>query len=207
LTAYVPTLLSLLAVDLLAAISPGPNFVVVTQTALARTSTHAFAVVAGIVTANLVWCAAVAFGLSALFGVAPWLYGAVRLIGGGYLIYLGLRLWLGESRPTSPHRPAAESSRLRAYARGLLTNLTNPKSVVYFGSVFTLFMGPATPAWVQVAAIGIVVFDTVLWYGTVAALFSRESVRRLYAAVRRPVDRAAGAVMVAFGARLVLVRD
>jgi RhtB (resistance to homoserine/threonine) family protein len=206
-TAYVPTLLSLLVVDLLAAISPGPNFVVVTQTALARAPTHAFAVVFGIVTANLIWCAAVALGLSALFGMAPWLYGGLRLVGGGYLIYLGLRLWLGESRPTSPRRPAAESSRLKAYARGLLTNLTNPKSAVYFGSVFTLFMGPNTPAWVQVAAIGIVVFDTVLWYGTVAALFSRESVRRLYAAVRRPVDRAAGAVMVVFGARLVLLRD
>lgn len=207
MTGYVSTLLSLLAVDLLAAISPGPNFVVVTQTALARAPAHAFAVVFGILTANLVWCAAVALGLSALFGVAPWLYGAVKVAGGAYLIYLGARLWLGDSRPTSPDRPAAERSRRSAYARGLLTNLTNPKSAVYFGSVFTLFMGPDTPAWVQAAAVGIVVFDTVLWYGTVAALFSRESARRLYAAVRRPVDRAAGGVMVAFGARLALVRD
>src|SRR5918911_516179 len=67
---YFYLLLSLLAVDLLAAISPGPNFVVVTQAAVNGTRRHAAAVVAGIVAANLIWCAAVAFGLSALFSSA-----------------------------------------------------------------------------------------------------------------------------------------
>jgi threonine efflux protein len=204
-TAYVPILLSLVAVDLLAAISPGPNFVVVTQAALARA--HAF-VVFGIVTANLAWCAAVALGLSALIGAAPRLYVAVKIAGGAYLVYLGVRLWLSSgAEPSSAPRRAPEGSLRGAYVRGLLTNLTNPKSAVYFGSVFTLFVGPRTPAWVQLAAVAIVVFDTVLWYATVAALFSREPVRRLYAAARRPIDRAAGAVMVGFGARLALTRD
>jgi threonine efflux protein len=44
--------------------------------------------------------------------------------------------------------------------------------VVYFGSIFALFMRPDTPAWTQAAAVGIVIFDTVLWYGAVAILFS-----------------------------------
>ena len=94
-----------------------------------------------------------------------------------------------------------------AYVRGLLTNLSNPKSVVYFGSIFALFISPGTPLWVEATAVGIVLFDTVLWYGAVAALFSSAAVQRFYALVRRPVNRVAGAAMIGFGGRLMLARE
>ncbi|HEV8661204.1 MAG TPA: LysE family transporter, partial [Thermoanaerobaculia bacterium] len=71
---YVPLLLSLFAVDILAAMSPGPNFILVTQTAIQRGRRHAAAVVLGFVTTNLVWCLAVVFGLTALFQISPRLY-------------------------------------------------------------------------------------------------------------------------------------
>jgi RhtB (resistance to homoserine/threonine) family protein len=203
---YIYLLLSLLAVDLLAAISPGPNFVLVTQTAIQRTRPHAVAVVLGLVSANLIWCAAVVFGLSALFEFAPWLYGALKFLGGAYLIYLGVSLWR-----TASSKMNTESSLKKtlgaAYIRGLLTNLSNPKSVVYFGSIFTLFMRPATPAWLKLIAVGIVLFDTVLWYGSVALLFSSNTVQRFYIRLQRPVNRVTGALMFGFGARLMLVSD
>jgi RhtB (resistance to homoserine/threonine) family protein len=205
--AYLYLLLSLLAVDLLAAISPGPNFVVVTQAAINGTRRHAAAVVAGIVAANLIWCAAVAFGLSALFELAPRLHSAVKVFGGAYLIYLGVRLWRGETHEPAVNEPSFKDSLSAAFVRGLLTNLSNPKSVVYFGSIFALFMRPETPAWTQTAAVGIVIFDTVLWYGAVAAVFSSAVIQRFYARVRRPVNRVAGAAMVCFGGRLMLVRE
>lgn len=203
---YLYLLLSLLAVDLLAAISPGPNFVV-TQSAIQRTRRHAAAVVLGIVTANLIWCAAVAFGLSALFKLAPWLYGTIKLMGGAYLIYLGVCLWRNGNSPPTRTESSLQSPLGAAYVRGLLTNLSNPKSVVYFGSIFALFMKPGTPAWVQVVAVCIVIFDTVLWYGTVALLFSSGAVQRLYIRIQRPMNRVTGAVMIGFGGKLMLVRD
>ena len=105
------------------------------------------------------------------------------------------------STPVQGARPGA------SFLQGLLTNLSNPKSVVYFGSVFTVFMRPGVPAWVEGAAVAIVLFDTVVWYGSVAALFSRGAVRRVYGTVRGRVNRAAGAAMAVFGARLVLARE
>lgn len=204
---YVYLLLSLLAVDLLAAISPGPNFVVVTQTAIQRTRRHAASVVLGLVSANLIWCAAVAFGLSALFELAPWLYGTIKFLGGAYLIYLGVSLWRTVGSSETNTESSLQNTLGAAYIRGLLTNLSNPKSVVYFGSIFALFMRPTTPAWVQLTAVGIVLFDTFLWYGSVAVLFSSRAVRRFYIRIQRPVNRVTGAVMFGFGARLLLVRD
>jgi len=192
---------------LLAAISPGPNFVLVTEAAIHRSRRYAAAAVLGLVTANLIWCFAVLLGISTLFKLAPWLYGAIKFTGGAYLIYLGVSLWRSNGdKPTDAESPV--QNRLgAAYFRGLLTNLSNPKSVVYFGSIFALFMSPGTPLWVEAAAVGIVPFDTVLWYGAVAALFSSAAVQRFYALVRRPVNRVAGAVMVGFGGRLMLARE
>ena len=166
---YVALLASLLTVDLLAAISPGPNFVLVTQTAMHRTPRHAAGVVLGFVVSNLIWCCAVVFGLSALFDLFPSVYRIVQVGGALYLTYLGVSLWL-----TDGTAPRAEPS---GFVKGLLTNLTNPKSVVYFGSIFALFIAPGTPVWVTVAAVGIVLFNTVVWYGTVAAVFSHDVVR------------------------------
>ena len=130
----------------------------------------------------------------------------MKLFGGGYLIYLGVHLWLSKS-----DGPVQTGTCVRsvtdAYFRGLLTGLSNPKSLVYFGSIFTVFLEPGSPAWVRSAAVAIVSFNTVLWYGTVAALFSRATVQRAYARVRRPVDRVAGTLMAAFGVRIVLARE
>lgn len=194
---YLALLLSLFVVDILAAISPGPNFVLVTQTAIQRSPRDAFAVVAGFVTTNLIWCLAVVLGLTVLFDIAPWLYVAVKVFGGAYLVYLGISMW--QSRQAS----AVSPSRRSPYLIGVLTNLTNPKSVVYFGSIFALFMKPGTPRWVQAAGIAIVLANTILWYGAVAMLFSRSVVQRGYARIRRAIDAVAGAVMIGFGVRLI----
>jgi hypothetical protein len=70
---HVPELIALFAVDLLAAMTPGPNFVLVTQTAVRQSFRHGAAVVLGLIISNLSWCAAVLFGLRSLFQLAPWL--------------------------------------------------------------------------------------------------------------------------------------
>jgi RhtB (resistance to homoserine/threonine) family protein len=206
LQSYVPLLATLFVVDMLAAMSPGPNFLLVTQTAIRRTSRAAGAVVVGLIAANLAWCAAVILGLTVVFQAVPWLYGALKVAGGAYLIYLGVSMW--RSRGEAAAAPGSAIGSLRgAFVRGFVTNLTNPKSAVYFGSIFALFLSPGTPVTIQAVAIGIVLVDTVVWYGAVAVLFSRPAVQRVYDAARGPIDRVAGSVMGAFGARLVLVRE
>jgi threonine efflux protein len=199
-------LLSLFAADLAAAATPGPNFLAVTEAAIHRSGRCAAAVVCGLVSANFAWATAVNVGLSALFRLAPWIYWGMKLFGGGYLIYLGVLLWMNRSDGTVTEARGALRSVSDAYIRGLLTGLSNPKSLVYFGSIFTVFLAPGSPLWMRSAATAIVLFNTAFWYGTVAALFSRAKVQRAYARVRRPVDRVAGALMAAFGARIALER-
>jgi threonine efflux protein len=198
---YLILLLSLAAVDMLSAMSPGPNFLLVSDTADRASRAAAAAVVAGFTATNVIWCAAALLGLAVLFQAAPWLYGAVKVLGGGYLLYLGIRLWRGT--PAGSAVPAAALRRRAAFLRGALTNLANPKSAIYFGSIFALFLAPGTPAWVQVTAVGIVLANTVLWYGAVAMLFSDARVRGRFLRMRRGFDRVAGTAMGGFGAHLI----
>ena len=193
-------LLSLALVDLFAAATPGPNFVLVVETAIHRGTRAAAAVVLGFVVTNALWCGAVFLGLRTLFDAAPWLYGILKLAGAAYLIYLGVSLW----RHRQVALAATETNRSRgmAFARGALTNLSNPKAVVYFGSVFSVFMQPGTAMWMQIVAVAIVLTNTIVWYGLVALLLSSSGVQRRYLAMHRVLDRISGTLMIAFGLRL-----
>jgi threonine efflux protein len=203
---FIALLFSLAVVDLLAAISPGPNFVLVSQSAAHRSRRYAFGIVLGLVVSNFIWCLAVVFGLASLFKVAPWLYTSMKVLGGAYLVFLGVQLWRGGDWTTQPNQRTSIGSQT-AMLRGILTNLGNPKSVVYFGSIFAVFIAPGTPLWVLTIAVTIVLANTVLWYGTVAWLFSSARFQKVYSSLQRPFSRVAGGLMAAFGARLIFVTE
>jgi RhtB (resistance to homoserine/threonine) family protein len=204
---YLPLLLSVAAVHWLAMMSPGPNILVVSQTAVQRSRAHGLAAALGIASGALVWSSLVALGLVALLALVPWIHGAIRIIGGGYLIYLGVRLWMGADRPLTAGTHAVEGTLRSAYARGLVTNLTNPQSAAYFSGVFALFIHPDTPAWVLAAAVAIVAGSASLWYGALALLFSTGPAQSVYGRISKWIDRTAGAVMAGFGVHLLIARN
>jgi threonine efflux protein len=203
---YGAALLALFAVDLLAVVSPGPNFLIVTASSMRHGRARGIAAVLGILSANLIWVVAALLGLSVLFDLIPWLHGAAKVAGGAYLVYLAIQYWRAPVDVAPEHAPAAVRSS-SAYLRGFLTGLTNPKSLVYFGSVFTLFVGPSSPVWVEMVAGAIVLLNGALWYGAVALFFGAARVQKAYASIQRPLDRAAGTVMALFGLRLLWERE
>jgi threonine/homoserine/homoserine lactone efflux protein len=96
-------------------------------------------------------------------------------------------------------RPSCSSS-----ARGSSpVNLSNPKSLVYFTSVFTALIPADASPTMRVAAVAIVVVESAAWHSLLALLFSRRQPRRLYARVGARIERAVGGVFVLFGARLL----
>jgi threonine efflux protein len=200
-------LLSIWAVDFLALVSPGPNFLLVTQTAMQRDRRRALIVALGVASGSALWGSAVALGLSALFAAVPWLSAFVRIAGAAYLVHLGIGLWRAGATDPPEGKAVPESSAARAYLRGLLTNLLNPKSAAYYGSVFALFFPPGTPGWLPVCAIALITASSALWHVAVALLFSTTRVHRAYRALRGTVNRIAGAVMTGFGLRLLLAPE
>lgn len=190
---------------LFVAMSPGPAFVVVTQNAVARSRSAAFVTAFGVSIGSVIWVGLVLVGISVVLEKAAWLYTGLRLAGGVYLVYLGIRLWRGARQPMPNRSPGAmSSSLLYVLWRALLIQMLNPKAAVFFGSVFLTMLSPGAPEWVTVAALILVFAIEFGWYAIVATAFSSRPARRVYAAAKMWIERVAGAWLTLFGVKLAL---
>jgi threonine/homoserine/homoserine lactone efflux protein len=186
------------------AASPGPSFVMVVRTAVAKSRADGLAAALGMGVGGVIFCALALFGLRIVFAQAAWLYIAFKLAGGAYLIYLAWRIWQSADRPLSQDTGATVEGRLfRSFLLGLGTQLSNPKTLVFYGSVFALL--PADlPIWGDFALPPIIMSIETGWYTLVALAFSLPQPRAAYLRWKRRIDRLAGAVMAALGVKLIL---
>jgi threonine efflux protein len=198
--------LTIAAVHLIALLSPGPDFFYVSQTAISRSRREALAGVAGI-TLGVAWWAALALaGLQLLLHRVWWLQQVIAIGGGLYLGWMGYKMLRGALRPaaSSPDAPVVlAAGAWRALRNGLLTNLANPKVVIYFGSIFSGFIGDRLSGGARWGLWTLVVLETLAWFALVAALFALPAMRRSYLRVGRWIDGGAGAVFLAFGLHLI----
>jgi RhtB (resistance to homoserine/threonine) family protein len=193
------TLASLAAVHWLAMLSPGPNVLVVAQTAMSHSRAAGIAAALGVAAGAGVLATAATVGLRLVTEQSSALRHGLQVAGGCYLVYLGASMWLGAQ---SPARAPARGEAF--FLRGLLTNLSNPKAAVFFGSVVGATLGPASPDWVRAAAVVVIVADACVWHCIVAVMFAKPAVRDAYVRRRRTIDRVVGAALGAIGIVLAL---
>jgi RhtB (resistance to homoserine/threonine) family protein len=200
------TLGAIAAIWFAATMTPGPDFLVTTRTAMLHGRIAARRTILGLAVGTAAWGLAGFFGIHALFLAAPFLYVALKLGGGAYLIYLGVRLLTSGFARRSADRPEPTRT-LRggsAFRLGLMTNLANPKAALFTTSLFAATLPPSPPAWLGVAAAAIMTTICLCWYGLVAQALTTGHVAAMFARARRWIDRVAGAAFVGFGLELAL---
>lgn len=205
---HLMVLLSVMAVHVVVMVSPGPNFLVVTQTAISRSRREGVITALGVSCAAFLWSSAALLGVSLLFETTAWLYQGMKLLGGAYLIYLGIRSWRHAGNP--PRLSAEVLSALsswRSFRVGFVTNLANPKSAIFFSSIFAALLPAQLPVWVRAAAVGVIVFDALWWHVALALTFSTRPAQHLYMKAKRSLDFLAGGFLMLVGARLMLSRE
>lgn len=202
--------LTIAVVQLIALMSPGPDFFYVSQTAVSHSRREALAGVLGITLGVAVWAALALLGLQLLLHRLLWLERAIAVCGGAYLCWMGLKMlrgaWASPSGGAPAHAVKLADGPWRAMRNGLFTNLANPKVVVYFGSIFSAFIGDGQSAWARWGLWLMVVAETLLWFALVAGVFALPAMRRGYLRLRRWIDGCAGAVFVLFGLHLIFAR-
>jgi len=202
--------LTIAVVQLIALMSPGPDFFYVSQTAVSHSRREALAGVAGITLGVAVWAALALLGLQLLLHRLLWLERAIAVCGGAYLCWMGLKMLRGALKAPAGGAPVhavkLADGAWRAMRNGLFTNLANPKVVVYFGSIFSAFVGDGQSAWARWGLWSMVVAETLLWFTLVAGVFALPAMRRGYLRLRRWIDGCAGAVFMLFGLHLVFAR-
>lgn len=200
---FLPQLLTLCGIILLACASPGPDFVAVTSHAF-NDRRSGVLVGWGIACAVAVWALLAILGFGLLMSQLAWLYDSIRIIGAIYLVYLGIRMLLAARHPTRSGEveKMAVISGFQAWRRGFLVGITNPKTATFFATLFVTLLPVGAPAWVYALVVLLVTLITAAWLTLLATFFSVGGVRALYQRLRRPVDALMGGVLVALGVRL-----
>lgn len=183
---------------------PGPNFVAVTQYSISESRAEGYFIALGVSVGAGIWATASLLGLGVIFVHLPWLYDAIRLIGGLYLMFFGfqiVRAAFNYSLSSFPEKQLS-ISKLAAFRRGLLTSFSNPKTAAFFGSLFVAVIPPQAPVWVYIVIIVLIVCVSVIWYSLVAFFFSIEKVQSVYRRSKRFLDCCTGSVLLFLGARL-----
>lgn len=195
-------LVSVFAIFIPALMLPGPDFVAVVRSSMSHGTRAGLLTTLGVSAGLCLYASLSLIGLSALLAKFQWLTIAVRVLGGGYLIYLGIRLL--RTTPTAiDFSSTLQPSKGRSLLFGFLVTLTNPKAVVLFSSVFATAVTPTTPHWLMVVMIGLVTLSSLVWYSCVSVFMSSTPVMRRFEGARHWIERVAGVCFVAIGGKVM----
>ena len=205
-------LISIALIHLFALMSPGPDFFFVTQSAIRQSRSHALCAALGIALSILVWSICAVSGLHYLFQKIGWLQQVLMVCGGIYLCYLGYQLLKSAFKPATTtskqHTPTNTlKSRKKLLLQGFLTNMANPKALVYFSSVFALAINTDATLLQQSSVLALIFFESLLWFALVAVLFSTSKINHYYQKISQKIDGITGGIFISFGCMLILNRD
>jgi threonine/homoserine/homoserine lactone efflux protein len=198
-------LFAILGALLVGAISPGPSFVFVVRTAVAKSRGDGLAAALGMGIGALIYGTLALLGLRALMTEASWLYVGLKILGGAYLIYIAVMIWRGAAKPIPVAQAGSTgfSNLGKSFGLGLATQLSNPKIVAWYGAVFATLFPADPPLWFDLALLSVIFLQETGWYVLVALAFSSARPRALYLRAKTWIDRAAGAVIGVLGVRLI----
>ncbi len=199
-------LVALAAVYLPALASPGPNFLAVTRAALDGSRRQGVATALGVASGSTLQALLAASSVGLLLAHAPAAQRVVALVGGAYLLYVARNV-LRQAHGVLPAdaAPAARPAVAlhAAFRAGLLTNLTNPKALVFFSTIFTALVGPGMPSALRFAAVAMICALSTCWHLALATLFMQPAVRTVYARVRPNLLRVTAMAIGGFGLHLL----
>ncbi|MBV2360980.1 LysE family transporter [Thalassococcus sp. CAU 1522] len=191
-------------IHLVAAMSPGPSFVVCVRTAVSEGFGTAVALAIGFGLGAALWAATAMAGLALLFELVPALFAALKFGGAAFLLFIAFMMWRHARDPLPSTEGAAPRSAASAIRLGFLTFASNPKTAVFFGAVFVGLVPAETPPLVRIALIGVIFLNETLWYLAVARVFSLPRARTAYARLKAWIDRAFGSLIALFGLKIAL---
>lgn len=195
-------LISVFAIFIPALILPGPDFVAVVRSSMTHGTRAGLLTTLGVTTGLCLYATLSLLGLSAILVQYQWLTWAVRVLGGAYLIWLGIKLLRAKPQDIDLEQARRPTGR-RAILFGFLVTLTNPKAIVLFASVFATAVTASTPHWLMAVMIGLVGASSLLWYSCVSLFMSSGPVMRRFQRARHWIERAAGVCFIGLGGKVL----
>jgi RhtB (resistance to homoserine/threonine) family protein len=193
-------------IHLLAAISPGPDFIMCVRNSLTysrKTGIWTAVGFGGGIAVHIFYSLA---GIAFIISKSILLFNFIKFLGAGYLMYIGLKSFFSKSSKIElkEHQKKENITPLLAIKIGFLTNVLNPKATLFFLSLFTLVISPNTPTFVMGIMSVIMIINTMLWFSLVSIFLTQKRIRSVFERFQNVFNKTLGGLLVALGIKVAL---
>jgi RhtB (resistance to homoserine/threonine) family protein len=207
---YLPQIMIVAFIHLLFAISPGPDFAIVTRNTLQYSRKIGIHTAFGIASGILIHTVYAIAGIAFLIAQSPVVFSLIKYAGAGYVAYIGycsIRAGFGNIGNTNMGEKKHETiSVLKSVRMGVLTNAMNPKAILYMLSIFTLVIDHKTPLLVK-AVFGVeMIAIQFLWFAALAVLLSHSWVKKRVSRWQSHVEKAMGIALLILALNIIFTK-
>jgi len=206
---YFPSMITLLVIQLLGVMSPGPDFAVVMRNSLVYTRRAAIFTVLGVTCGDLLHMTYIVLGLGVIIAKTAWLLTFLKYIGAGYLIYIGI-LGIRTKKHSANYAEKAHQHKVlsdfKAFRSGFFTNITNFKAMLFFIGLFSGFITPEVPNMVIAIYVAIILVSTFAWFLIVAIFFSNKHLISFFKNFQHIIERVTGGFLILLGIKILFTK-
>nr|WP_238349830.1 MULTISPECIES: LysE family translocator [Pseudomonas] len=188
----------------MAVISPGADFAMVTRSSYAQGRKAGLAAAVGIALGVQVHVLYTVLGIAVIISQSPTLFLAMKVVGAGYLVYLGYKSLTNTTRISLDGLAHSEINVASTLRTGFLTNALNPKTMLFVVSAYTQVVQPGSPLALDFAYGAFMSFAHWVWFSLVAVFFSNHLLRRAMIERQVVVDRVIGVALIGLGLAVVV---
>jgi threonine/homoserine/homoserine lactone efflux protein len=195
-------LLAVALITMLATISPGPDFAMVTRNSYLYGRNAGLLAALGIALGVQIHVFYTMFGIGLIIAHSPSLFTFIKIAGALYLIVIGWKTFANQAKLTIDLHASKPVSPIELLGNGILTNALNPKTTLFIVSTYTQVVQAATPLSIQFAY-GLFMSAThFFWFALVAIFFSRHTLRSRLVSHQNVIDKLIGTVLMGLGVSL-----
>ncbi|MBI6188034.1 LysE family translocator [Providencia hangzhouensis] len=196
-------IIAVATITILAVISPGPDFAMVTRNSYTYGIKTGLLCALGIAIGVQVHVFYTIFGITLVIMSSPALFLIVKLIGVFYLVYIGFKSLTNKVKISSDKAVSKPLSALNAFKNGFLTNALNPKTMFFVISVYSQVISTQNSIWLNLSYGLFISFAHWLWFSLIAIFFAMPAVRNKILNYQFIMDRTIGILLILLGLSLL----
>lgn len=203
---YMAEIIAVSTIAVFMAMLPGADFVMVTRTSISNGRLAGLYMSLGMSLSVCIHASYSIAGLAVVIANSAWLFSAIKYLGAAYLIYLSCQLLTTrETVNKEQNNQTTQMSPFIALRMGFTCNILNPKTSIFFLSIFTQVVSVDTPLIMQASYGLIIILAHFIWYSGVTLLLSHPNILPRFNRQKQKIDKIAGVVLMIIAINLILV--
>jgi RhtB (resistance to homoserine/threonine) family protein len=203
---YMAEIITVSTIAILMAMLPGADFIMVSRTSISNGRLAGLYMSLGMSLSVCIHASYSIAGLAIIIANSTWLFSAIKYLGAAYLIYLAWQLLTTHKITNNTQSSStAQMSAFTALRTGFICNILNPKTAVFFLSIFTQVVSVDTPLIMQASYGVIIILAHFIWYTGVTFLLSHPRVLPYFNQHKQKIDIVAGFVLMLIAIKLMLM--